>query len=29
MQRKRFAIITFNPDRVEKLSWQGEGKSLA
>ena len=29
MPRKRFAIITFDPDRVEKLSWQGEGHSLA
>ncbi|WP_353207748.1 hypothetical protein [Sphingorhabdus sp.] len=29
MQRKRFAIITFDPDRIEKLSWQGEGNSLA
>ena len=29
MGRKRFAIITFDPDRVAKLSWQGEGHSLA
>lgn len=29
MARKRFAIITFDPDRVEKLSWQGEGNSFA
>ncbi len=29
MHRKRFAIITFDPDRIEKLSWQGEGNSLA
>ena len=29
MGRKRFAIITFDPDKVEKLSWQGEGNSLA
>jgi hypothetical protein len=28
MGRKRFAIITFDPDRIEKLSWQGEGNSL-
>jgi hypothetical protein len=27
--RKLFTIITFDPDRVEKLSWQGEGQSLA
>ena len=27
--RKRFAIITFDPDAVEKLSWQGEGNSFA
>ena len=29
MARKRFAIITYDPDKVEKLSWQGEGNSLA
>ena len=29
MGRKRFAIITFDPDRLAKLSWQGEGNSLA
>ena len=29
MARKRFAIITFDPDRLAKLSWQGEGNSLA
>lgn len=29
MGRKRFAIITFDPDKVENLSWQGEGKSFA
>lgn len=29
MARKRFAIITFDPDRVDKLSWQGEGNSFA
>ena len=28
MARKRFAIITYDPDKVEKL-WQGEGNSLA
>jgi len=29
MARKRFAIITFDPDRIDKLSWQGEGNSFA
>jgi hypothetical protein len=29
MGRKRFAIITFHPDRVEKSTWQGEGGSVA
>ena len=29
MRRKRFATITLNPDHVAKLSWQGEGSSLA
>ena len=29
MDREQFAIITFDPDRVAKLSWQGEGNSLA
>lgn len=29
MPRKRFAIITFDPDRIDKLSWQGEGNSFA
>ena len=29
MGRKRFAIITFDPDKIDKLSWQGEGNSFA
>ena len=29
MSRKRFAIIIFDPDKVNQLSWQGEGKSFA
>ena len=29
MARKRFAIITFDPDRIDQLSWQGEGNSFA
>ena len=29
MARKRFAIITYDPDTVHKLSWQGEGNSFA
>ena len=28
MPRKRFAIITFDPDKVDQLSWQGEGNSF-
>jgi len=29
MARKRFAIITYDPDTIERLSWQGEGNSFA
>lgn len=29
MARQRFAIITYDPDRVESLSWQAEGNSFA
>ena len=29
MARKRFAIITYDPDAVQKLSWQGEGNSFS
>lgn len=29
MPRKRFAIITFDPDRVAALNWQGEGNNFA
>lgn len=29
MARKRFAIITFDPDRIEQLNWQAEGNSFA
>lgn len=29
MSRKRFAIITFDPDRIEQMSWQAEGQGLA
>jgi len=29
MARKRFAIITFDPDYIDRLSWQGEGNSFA
>ena len=29
MSRRRFAIITYDPDRIEQLSWQGEGNCFA
>ncbi len=29
MARKRFAIITFDSDRVEQLNWQAEGNGFA
>lgn len=29
MPRRRFAIITFDPDRIEQLSHQAEGNSVA
>jgi len=29
MPKKRFAIITFDPDRVEQLTKGGEGNSFA
>lgn len=28
MPRRRFAIITYDPDRVENLSWQAEGNDF-
>lgn len=29
MPRRRFAIVTFDPDRIEQLSYQAEGASVA
>lgn len=29
MARRRFAIITYDPDRVEGLNWQAEGNNFA
>lgn len=29
MTRKRFAIITYDPDRLAVLNWQAEGHSFA
>lgn len=29
MTRRRFAIVTFDPDRIEKLSYQAEGMSVS
>jgi hypothetical protein len=29
MPRRRFAIVTFDPDRIEELSYQAEGQSVA
>lgn len=29
MPRRRFAIVTYDPDRIEQLSHQAEGSSVA
>lgn len=29
MTRRRFAIITYDPDRIEQLSYQAEGLSVS
>ncbi|WP_156317949.1 hypothetical protein [Blastomonas sp. AAP25] len=29
MTRRRFAIITYDPDRIEQLSYQAEGLSIS
>jgi hypothetical protein len=29
MPRRRFAIVTFDPDRIEQISLQAEGRSFA
>lgn len=29
MSRRRFAIVTYDPDRIEQLSHQAEGSSVA
>lgn len=29
MPRRRFAIITYDPDRIAHLNWQAEGNSFA
>lgn len=29
MPRRRFAIVTYDPDRIEQLSFQAEGASVA
>ncbi|WWT39673.1 hypothetical protein [Microcystis phage Mae-JY04] len=29
MPRRRFAIVTFDPDRIEQLSYQAEGLSVS
>jgi len=29
MSRRRFAIVTYDPDRIEQLSYQAEGAAVA